>query len=110
MPYRGSGETAAGHGMADLSDQLREIACDLAPERTFEGGRWCAMDGCRVTVVRRDGRDVSTADEHRFFPAWRCSGHLTVALHGDVFAVTPHGWTGTIEEWYGLLPSLAPSA
>ncbi|MCK0112546.1 hypothetical protein MWU75_10385 [Ornithinimicrobium sp. F0845] len=92
-----------------LESQMQAIATDLAPLRTFDGERWSEMDGGLVTVVCREGRVVSTADEHQFFPAWRYSNHMTAAFDGDIFAVTPHGWTGTLSEACGLVPALQPT-
>lgn len=109
-PYRGSDECAADEALSALSDQVREVAIDLVPERTYDSDRWSAMEGCLVTVVCREGRVVSTADESQFITAWRYSNHFTVAFAGDVFAVTPHGWTGALREACGLLPSLATTA
>lgn len=105
-PYRGDDRIEDYEAMHVLSTQVGEIAEQLVPPRAYDGERWSAMHGTLVTVVCRDGYVVSTDEEMQFYPAWLYSNHLTIALAGDVFAVTPHGWTSTLTEACGLLPTL----
>lgn len=105
-PYLGDDESAADEALEELRAQLLAIAEEIAPGRIFADGRWGAMHGTLVTVVCRDGYVVSTADEMQFYPAWRYTNHFTIAFAGDVFAVTPHGWTSTLTEACGLHPAL----
>jgi hypothetical protein len=44
-----------------------------------------------ITVVCRQGRVIDTITEHRWLHAWRYSNHLTRAVDGDVYVVTPYG-------------------
>lgn len=90
-----------------LSARLHDIAQELVPRRTFEPGEgWSRMRGALFTVVCREGRVVSTAEEMQFHLSWRYSNHGTEAIDGDVLVVTPHGWTSTLTEQCGREPAL----
>ncbi|MEI2778597.1 MAG: hypothetical protein V9G19_22040 [Tetrasphaera sp.] len=90
----------------DLSDRLRRIAEELAPEREWTGDRRGPITGFLFTVVCRDGRVVDTAVEWRWMNAWWFSNQNTTAFTGDVYVVTPHGWTGILDTRAGLTPTL----
>lgn len=105
-PYLGEVEEDEYWAMRALSDDLRGLAQEMAPIRTFDGNRWSRMTGVLVTVVCREGQPVSTDDEWQFWAAWRYSNHLTAAFEGEVYVVTPHGWTGTLSEQGGEAPAL----
>ena len=89
-----------------LSDVLRGVAEESAPERTWTGHGWSAMTGELITVVCREGEAAVTPVESQFFWGWRYSNHNTVAHHGDVYVVTPQGWASLSGEWSGALPAL----
>ncbi len=93
-----------------LSADLREVACDLAPRRRWTGAQWSAITSELVTVVCRGGTPEITATEAQFFWGWRFSNHLTEALDGDVYVVTPHGWANLSPEFSGASPALPADA
>lgn len=89
-----------------LSTALRGLAQELVPAPTWDGRRWSAPTGELVTVVCREGEPRITPVETQFFLGWRYSNHLTAALQGDIYVVTPTGWTDVLGEWSGPLPAL----
>jgi len=89
-----------------LSVALCALAEDVAPARVRTGSRWSEITGEFITVVCREGSAAITPIEVQFFWGWRYSNHLTAALHGDVYVVTPHGWANLLPEYYGATPSL----
>ncbi|MGV8909714.1 MAG: DUF2695 domain-containing protein [Propionicimonas sp.] len=94
-----------------LSVALRAVAQDTAPKRTSTGGRLGELMGELITVVCRDGEAAITPLEAQFFWGWRYSNHLTAALDGDVYVVTPQGWANLLPEYSGDVPALpAPRA
>ncbi|USQ79420.1 hypothetical protein NF556_17720 [Ornithinimicrobium faecis] len=105
-PYRGDDDEDEYWAMDSLRGEVLAIAQEIAPERTRDGGHWSPMVGTFVTVVCREGRAVSTDVEWQFLPAWRYSNHFTAAFQGDIFVVTPHGWTSTLSEASGHEPAL----
>ena len=94
----------------DASSRLGEVALQLVPESTGAGARpgRSPVTHLLVTVVCREGRVIDTIAEHRWFGAWRYSDHLTSAVDGDVYVVTPHGWTGVMDQRAGHQPRLRP--
>jgi hypothetical protein len=94
-------------------DGLSSVLCGLAesmvPPPTFEGRRWSPITHVLVTLVCRDGRVIDTVREHVWMHAWRRSNQLTSAIAGDVYAVTPHGWTGVMDERAGFTPRTRPA-
>lgn len=93
-----------------LSAELRTIAQELAPQPIWTGNGWSAPTSELLTVVCRDGEAAITPVESQFFLGWRYSNHLTSALDGDVYVVTPQGWASLFGEWSGDLPALPTSA
>lgn len=93
-----------------LSAELRTMAQELAPQPTWTGKGWSAPTSELLTVVCRDGEAAITPVESQFFLGWRSSNHLTSALDGDVYVVTPQGWASLFGEWSGDLPALPTSA
>lgn len=92
----------------DASARLHEVAVGLMSEHeSMTAGRG-PRTHLLVTVVCREGRVIDTMAEHRWFRAWRYSNHLTSALEGDIYVVTPHGWTGVMDQRAGHLPRLRP--
>ena len=92
----------------EMSQRLCTIAESLAPERTLTLKGWSTITHVLVTVVCREGRVIPTNAEYRWLSAWRYSNHLTSAFNGDVYVVTPHGWTGAIDWRAGRDPQLRP--
>ena len=88
------------------SELARAVAQEIVPERftltTDHGG----MSHVLITVVCRDGYVLAGRAEFTWMRAWRYSNHFTGGLQGDVYIVTPHGWTGTIDRRAGREPSL----
>ncbi|MER7072513.1 hypothetical protein [Terrabacter sp. NPDC000476] len=91
-----------------ISEKLREVGESLAPERKRTAQGWSPMTHTLVTVVCREGRVVPTRVEFRWLDAWRFSNHLTCAYNGDVYIVTPHGWTGVLDSRAGWEPRSRP--
>jgi len=86
------------------AEMIRDAAQRLAPPLTRQAPR-----AILVTLVCREGRVADSRREMFWMAAWRFSNHLTDAFSGDVYAVTPHGWCGTIDRRSGLTPALRPS-
>lgn len=97
---------AADRTQMELSDQLREIAEDMVPARTWVGGGINPIPGELYTVVCREGRVIDTLVEWQFMEAWHFSNHGTAAFSADTYVVTPHGWTGALDRRAGLEPRL----
>lgn len=93
-----------------LSGALCTVAQDTVPRRTRRGNRWGPIVGELVTVVCREGDAAITPAEVQYFWGWRYSNHGTAALDGDVYVVTPQGWTALVGEWSGARPVLAVNA
>lgn len=91
----------------DDSDLARKMAEELVPERWSVVKDGSGISHLLVTVVCREGRVIPSRKEYDWMRAWRYSNHFRGAFHGDVFVVTPHGWTGVLDERAGYEPSLA---
>lgn len=91
---------------ADLSRILRDVAIELAGEREWVGDRPAPITGVLITVVCRTGYVVDTAADWRWLMGWRYANHNSSAFDGDVYIVTPHGWTGILDNRCGLSPVL----
>ncbi|WP_154402189.1 hypothetical protein [Ornithinimicrobium cavernae] len=107
-PCRGDDDEAEHRAIHALSGELRRIATSIGPERprTLDGRAGSPIAGTFVTVVCREGRVVSTDVEWQFLSAWRYSNHFMAAFDGDVYVVTPHGWTSTLTGESGYEPAL----
>lgn len=92
----------------EASRRLCEVAERLVPPRTGTPTGWSPITHVLVTVVCREGRVIDTITEHRWFRPWRSSNHFTTATEGDIYVVTPHGWTGVMDKRAGLVPRLRP--
>jgi hypothetical protein len=88
------------------SDLTREVAERLVPERWSSDKDGAGMSHVLITVVCRPGFVVPGAQEFDWLRAWRYSNHFRGAYDGDVFIMTPHGWTGTLDERAGFEPCL----
>lgn len=88
------------------SDLARSVAQELVPERFTVTTEHGGMSHVLITVVCRDGYVLAGRQEFTWMRAWRYSNHFTGGLAGDVYIVTPHGWTGTIDRRAGREPSL----
>lgn len=95
---------AADEARMALTDTLREMALELATPPNWEDET--PFPGEFYTVMCREGRVVDTLTEWQFLEAWRFSDHHTNAFACDVYVVTPHGWTGVMDERAGLEPRL----
>ncbi|MEI2778157.1 MAG: hypothetical protein V9G19_19760 [Tetrasphaera sp.] len=95
---------------ARLSDRVRRVAEQLAPAREWDGYRWAAITGVFVTVVCREGRVVDAAADWLWLNAWRYSNHGRDAFDGDVYIMTPHGWSGILDTRCGLAPALGTTS
>ena len=95
-------------GRHEASELLRRHAQDLVGVRPWADGGWRPPRHVLVTVVCRSGRVVPGPDELFWLTAWRYANHLGDAFDGDVYLVTEHGWTGSIDRRAGFAPSLAP--
>lgn len=87
---------------------LCEIAQECAPASVWNGDRWNGVTGHLLTVVCRDGEARTTPTESQFFWGWRYSNHLTSAVDGEVYAVTPSGWASLYGQLSGPVPALPP--
>ncbi|MBB2891681.1 hypothetical protein [Flexivirga oryzae] len=88
------------------SDLARGIAEEIAPDRGSLGAENGGISHILVTVVCRDGYVVPARREFEWFRAWRYSNHFRGAIDGDVYVVTPHGWTGALDSRAGYEPCL----
>lgn len=89
-----------------LNLQLHDIATELAPPRAWTGSGWSVPTHELITVVCRGGEAELSEAETQFWWGWRYSNHLTNALDGDVYAVTPAGWVALVGEWAGATLTL----
>lgn len=106
LPVIDASATFSSGTIARLSDLLRQVARELAPQRSWAGSGWSPVTGELVTVVCREGAPVVGPVEAQFYYGWRNSNHLTAALDGDVYVVTPRGWAGLFGAWAGPVPAL----
>lgn len=88
------------------SDLVRGLAEELVPERWSVSREVSGMTHLLVTVVCREGRVISTRRETDWYYAWRYSNHGRGAYDGRVYIVTPHGWSGSLDQRAGYEPSL----
>jgi hypothetical protein len=88
------------------SDLAREMAERLVPERWAIVKDRSGMSHVLITVVCRPGFVVPTAQEFDWLSAWRYSNHFRGAYDGDVFIMTPNGWSGTLDHRAGFEPCL----
>jgi hypothetical protein len=93
-----------------LSDVVREAAEKLAPAREWSDNGRGGFTGVFITLVCRQGRVVDTKAEWQWLTAWRYSNHFRDGFDGDVYVVTPHGWTGIMDERRGVEPVLPGSS
>lgn len=105
-----TGESTPDPFEDDGSELVREAAHALLPERDFVPAtkRWAPITHTFVTVVCRDGRVIDTAREWNWTWCWRYANHFRPAFDGDVFVVTPYGWTGSCDERAGFTPTTRP--
>ena len=92
----------------EASERLCDVAVGLMSDHASTTTGLSPATHLLVTVVCREGRVVDTMAEHRWLSAWRYSNHLTSAIQGDVYVVTPHGWTGVMDHRAGGHPRLRP--
>lgn len=86
-----------------MSPTLRSLADEIVPAPAPGDGFVPRHE--LVTVVCREGEATISATEEQFFWGWRYSNHLSPALHGDVYVITPTGWAGLLSG-SGNLPAL----
>ncbi|GAA1904928.1 hypothetical protein [Lapillicoccus jejuensis] len=61
-----------------------------------------------VTVVCREGRVVPGPAETVWKLAWLRAADVGAAMGGDIYVLTPHGWTGCLDTRAGHRPALPP--
>lgn len=94
---------------ADLGEHLATVAEGLLPSSTDWRHQSPGSRGPYLfTVVCREGYTIQTATESQFRDAWR-RARLIGASSGDVYVVTPHGWTGFLDNRCGLTPCVEPN-
>lgn len=59
-----------------------------------------------MIVICREGRVISTAGDWFWFSAWRYANHLADLFTGEHYVLTPHGWTGLLDDRAGFEPRL----
>jgi hypothetical protein len=91
----------------DLSDRLAGIAHEMVSPRSRTDAGWSPIVADLFTVVCRDGYVVDTAVEWQFVYAWRYSTITSACSDGDVYVVTPDGWTGIMDRRSGLTPTVS---
>lgn len=98
----------AGQPIEQLTarDRLRRHAQSTAPSGLWNRGKARTVDHVFVTVVCRSGRVLPGPTELFWSLAWRYSNHLTDAFFGDIYILTPHGWTGVHDRRAGFTPAL----
>ncbi len=101
-------ESQRGWDRLDASHRLAKVAEQLVPPSRRTATGWSPATHLLLTVVCREGRVIDTITEHRWLNAWRFSDPLQSAVPGDVYVVTPHGWTGVMDTRAGRLPALRP--
>lgn len=89
-----------------LSEELRDIAGELAPPWIRTDNGWSRPTSELVTVVCRSGDASITPTEEQFHWGWRYSNHGAAAFAGEIFVVTPLGWAALYGQWQGTLPAL----
>lgn len=92
---------------SELSKVVRAAAVELAPPHEWRADGRAGMTGVFITVVFRDGRVVDTDAEWRWLYAWRYANHFRDGFDGDVYVVTPYGWTGVMDARAGFEPAMA---
>ena len=104
------GPDSPDHNADGGSPLVRAAADSLGPERTFDPStkRWRRITHAFVTVVCRDGRVIDTEREWKWYYCWRYANHDCAAFDGDIFVVTPHGWTGCFDRRAGFEPRSRP--
>lgn len=92
------------------SDLVRSTVEEMLPDRTFDPAakQWSSITHTFVTVVCREGRVIDTEREWAWHHCWRYANHFRPAFDGDVFVVTPDGWTGCFDRRAGFEPRLRP--
>lgn len=108
--YRPVGRREAGAGVHDpsarmepLGDRLKKVTEDLLGPTPRYNQLGPDSRIYMFTVVCRAGYTVQTATEQQYREAWRGSGLFELS-DGDVYVVTPHGWTGFMDGRCGLVP------
>ena len=92
---------------SDLSTIVREAAEALAPPHVWQKDGRGGLTGVFITVVFRDGRVIDTDTEWRWMSAWRYANHFRDGFDGDVYVVTPFGWTGVMDQRAGPEPAVS---
>jgi hypothetical protein len=93
------------------SEIVRKVAEELVPERWANGSEGNGITHLLVTVVCREGRVVPSRRENDWAVAWRYANHFRAAFDGDIYVVTPHGWTGCMDHRAGYEPhAIDPAA
>jgi hypothetical protein len=92
----------------DRPDLLRRLAEEVVPERWSICEDNGGISHTLVTVVCRDGYVLPGRREFGWLRAWLYSNHFRGAFDGDVYVVSPHGWTGTMDHRAGYEPYLVP--
>lgn len=90
----------------DSSELARRLAHELVPERGSVSADNGGISHILVTVVCREGYVIAGRGEFEWISAWRYSNHFRGAFDGDVYVVTPHGWTGLMDHRAGYSPCL----
>lgn len=101
--------TSGGEGLPAMpadSDLARRLAHELVPDRFSVTTEHGGMTHVLVSVVCRDGYVLAGRREMDWFRAWRYSNHFSGAFAGDVYVVTPDGWTGAMDQRAGTDPYL----
>lgn len=102
-------ERRRGRHRMRLSDLVRDAATELAPPHEWRPDGRGGYSSVFITVVCREGHVVDTEAEWRWLSAWRYANHFRDGWDGDVYVVTPHGWTGVMDRRAGLDPALDAS-
>ena len=82
----------------------------MVPPRVRTDAGWSPIVADLFTVVCRDGYVVDTAVEWQFVYACRNSAMTSACSAGDVYVVTPDGWTGIMDRRSGLTPTVSGRA
>jgi len=90
-------------GRARLSDSFRAAAEALAPPHAWSKVRG-GYTAVFVTIVCREGRVIDSRNEWLCLRDWRYANHFRDGFDGDVYVVTPHGWTGVMDQRAGHEP------
>lgn len=92
-------------GMSSKGSKIvRKVAEELVPERWANGPEGNGITHLLVTIVCREGRVVPSRQESDWAVAWRYANHFHAAFDGDIYIVTPHGWTGCMDHRAGYEP------